>query len=62
MLGVQRPSITNAIHGLQRAGLIDCGRKRVTILNRDGLIRVSCECYLLARARIAQHLPKTYPT
>ena len=62
MLGVQRPSITNAIHGLQRAGLIDCGRKRVTILNRGGLIRVSCECYLLARARIAQHLPKTYPT
>jgi CRP-like cAMP-binding protein len=61
MLGVQRPSITNAIHSLQRANLIDCGRKRVTILNRDGLMRVSCECYSLARTRISQHLPKTYP-
>jgi CRP-like cAMP-binding protein len=60
MLGVQRPSITNAIHSLQRADLIDCGRKRVTILNRDGLMRVSCECYSLSRVRISQHLPKTY--
>jgi CRP-like cAMP-binding protein len=60
MLGVQRPSITNAIHILQRANLIDCGRKRVTILNRDGLMRVSCECYALARARISQQLPKTF--
>lgn len=61
MLGVQRPSITNTIHTLQRAGLISCGRRRVTILNRDGLIAASCECYLLTRARISQHLPKTYP-
>lgn len=60
MLGVQRPSITNTIHGLERAGLIDCGRRRVTILNRDGLIGASCECYGLARTRISQHLPKTY--
>ncbi|MDQ8698419.1 Crp/Fnr family transcriptional regulator [Hyphomicrobium sp. LHD-15] len=61
MLGVQRPSITNAMHGLLKAGLIDSGRKRVTILDRDGLMRVSCECYSLTRTRIAQHLPKTYP-
>jgi CRP-like cAMP-binding protein len=61
MLGVQRPSITNAIHVLQRANLIDCGRKRVTILDRNGLMRVSCECYALTRSRIAHHLPKTYP-
>jgi CRP-like cAMP-binding protein len=60
MLGVQRPSITNTIHALERAGLIDCGRRRVTILDRDGLIRASCECYLQARSRISQHLPKTY--
>jgi len=60
MLGVQRPSITNAIHTLERAGLIDCGRRRVTILNRDGLVHASCECYLQSRARISQHLPKTF--
>ncbi|WP_295555871.1 Crp/Fnr family transcriptional regulator [uncultured Hyphomicrobium sp.] len=60
MLGVQRPTITNAINALERASLITCGRRRVTILDRDGLMRVSCECYMLTRARIAQHLPKTY--
>lgn len=60
MLGVQRPTVTNAIHTLQKAGLIGHGRRQVTVLDRDGLIRASCECYLLSRARIAQHLPKTY--
>jgi len=62
MLGVQRPSITNTIHALEKAGLIDCGRRRVTILDRDGLIAASCECYLQTRSRISQHLPKTYLT
>jgi CRP-like cAMP-binding protein len=61
MLGVHRPTITNAAQDLQKAGLIECGRQRVTIRDRDGLIAASCECYLLVRARIAQHLPKTYP-
>jgi CRP-like cAMP-binding protein len=61
MLGVHRPSITNAAQGLQRDGLIECGRRRVTILNRDGLIGASCECYRLVRTRIAYHLPKTFP-
>jgi CRP-like cAMP-binding protein len=60
MLGVHRPSITNAAQSLQREGLIACGRRRVTILNRDGLIGASCECYQLVRTRIAQHLPRTY--
>src|SRR5690242_4155593 len=61
MLGVHRPSITNAAQALQRDGLIECGRRRVTILDRDGLIGASCECYRLVRTRISQHLPKTYP-
>jgi len=61
MLGVHRPSITNAAQGLQRDGLIACGRRRVTILDRDGLIGASCECYRLVRTRIAYHLPKTFP-
>jgi CRP-like cAMP-binding protein len=60
MLGVHRPSITNAAQGLQRDGFIECGRRRVTILDRDGLVGASCECYRLVRSRIAQHLPKTY--
>src|ERR1017187_4009886 len=60
MLGVQRPSITNAAEELERAGLIARGRRQVTILNRQGLVEASCECYQLVRARVAFHLPKTY--
>jgi CRP-like cAMP-binding protein len=60
MLGVQRPSITNAAEELERAGLIDRGRRQVTILNRKGLTKASCECYQLVRERVAFHLPKTY--
>ena len=60
MLGVQRPTITNAARELERAGLIVRGRRQVTILDRQGLVQASCECYQLVRARIAFHLPKTY--
>jgi CRP-like cAMP-binding protein len=61
MLGVQRPTITHAIRELERADLIEPGRGQVTILDRQGLMHVSCECYHLARTRTAFHLPKTYP-
>jgi CRP-like cAMP-binding protein len=60
MLGVQRPTITNAARDMERAGLIERGRQQVTILDRQGLIRESCECYQLVRERVAFHLPKTY--
>ena len=60
MLGVQRPTITNAAGEFERAGLIERGRRQVTILDRPGLTKVSCECYQLVRARLAFHLPKTY--
>jgi CRP-like cAMP-binding protein len=60
MLGVQRPTITNAARELEGAGLIARGRRQVTILDRQGLVTASCECYLLVRARLAFHLPKTY--
>jgi CRP-like cAMP-binding protein len=61
MLGAQRPSITNAARKLERAGLIARGHRRVTIINRPGLTKASCECYQLVRERTAFHLPKTYP-
>jgi CRP-like cAMP-binding protein len=60
MLGVQRPTITNAAQEFERAGLIERGRRQITILDRQGLVAVSCECYQLVRARLAFHLPKTY--
>ena len=60
MLGVQRPTVTNATAELERAGLVERGRRQITILDRQGLTEASCECYQLVRARIAFHLPKTY--
>ena len=61
MLGVHRPTITNAAGELERAGLIARGRQQITILDRQGLVAESCECYQLVRTRVASHLPKTYP-
>jgi len=61
MLGVQRPTVTNAARELERAGLIGRGRREVSILDRRGLAEASCECYQLVRARLAFHLPRTYP-
>ena len=60
MLGVQRPTITNAVRELELAGWIERGRRQVTILDRQGLADASCECYQMVRARLAFHLPKTY--
>ena len=61
MLGVQRPSITNAARELEGANLIARGRRQVTILDRQGLTKASCNCYQLVRMRLTSHLPKTYP-
>src|SRR6267142_2429213 len=58
MLGVQRPTITNAARKLERARLIARGRGQVTILDRQGLTEESCECYQLVKTRVAFHLPK----
>lgn len=54
MLGVRRPSVTLAVGGLQRAGLIRSMAGVVTVLNRAGLESVACECYGAVRRRFAQ--------
>src|SRR4029077_90417 len=53
MLGVQRPTITNAAREFEHAGLIERGRRQVKVLDRQGLIKESCECYQLVRTRLA---------
>ena len=60
MLGVERPTITNAAGELERSGFITRGRQQITIRDRKGLMEASCECYQLVRQRITFHLPKTY--
>jgi CRP-like cAMP-binding protein len=60
MLGVQRPSVTHAIAELERHNFIVHERRQVTILDREGLMEASCECYQVVRKRTTFHLPVTY--
>lgn len=45
MLGVQRPSVTVAVHTLERKGLINAGKGVITILDRKKLIKFSDGAY-----------------
>jgi CRP-like cAMP-binding protein len=58
MLGVQRPTITVALGGFERAGLIAGARRQITILDRAGLAEESCECYQRLRERLGFGVPE----
>jgi CRP-like cAMP-binding protein len=51
MLGVRRATVTVAAATLQRAGLIQYQRGRVTIIDREGLEDAACECYDVVRRK-----------
>jgi hypothetical protein len=54
MLGVRRPGVTVAMGILEKAGLIAHGRGNITVVDRPGLEKASCECYRTIRARQAK--------
>ncbi|MFN5939710.1 MAG: Crp/Fnr family transcriptional regulator [Polaromonas sp.] len=57
MLGVRREGVTESASKLQSAGLIRYARGRITVLDRLGLEKRSCECYGVVKKEYARLLP-----
>lgn len=49
MLGVRREGVTEAAGRLQKLGVIQYARGRITVLDRPHLERLSCECYQVVK-------------
>lgn len=58
MLGVRREGVTEAALKLQRAGLISYARGRISVLDRPGLERRTCECYEVVKKEYDRLLPQ----
>ncbi len=56
MLGVRRAGVTVAANALKRAGLINYARGSVTVLDRPGMERRTCECYGVTKREFDQLL------
>ena len=57
MLGVRREGVTEGALKLQQAGLIRYARGRITILDRGGLEKRTCECYAVVKSEYDRLLP-----
>jgi CRP-like cAMP-binding protein len=56
MLGVRRGSVTQAARDLKKRKIIDYRRGHVTVLDRRGLERRSCECYGVSKREFDRFL------
>jgi CRP-like cAMP-binding protein len=56
MLGVRREGITESAGRLQDAGFIRYRRGHITVLDRNGLEALACECYGVVRAEMTRLL------
>ena len=62
MLGVRREGVTEGALKLQKIGLIRYTRGRITILDRQGLEKRTCECYAVVKKEYDRLLPPTVAT
>ncbi len=60
MLGVRREGVTEGALKLQKAGLISYSRGRISVLDRPGLEKRTCECYEVVKAEYDRLLPKQF--
>ena len=60
MLGVRREGVTEAAGKLQRAGLIDYTRGKITVVDRPGLEAYCCECYQVVKSEFDRLLPSLH--
>jgi CRP-like cAMP-binding protein len=51
MIGTRRPHVSTAVGNLHNTGLIHNGRGKIDILDREGLMKIACDCYLAAKKR-----------
>lgn len=56
MLGVRREGITEAAGNLQRTGFISYRRGHITVLDRQGLEKNTCECYAVVKKELGRLL------
>jgi CRP-like cAMP-binding protein len=57
MLGVRREGVTEGALGLQKSGLIKYARGHITVLDRPGLEKRTCECYAVVKREYDRLLP-----
>jgi CRP-like cAMP-binding protein len=62
MLGVRREGVSEAALKLQHAGLIQYARGHITVLDRGGLEKRTCECYAVVKREYDRLLPSRYPS
>ena len=62
MLGVRREGVTEAALKLQADKLIRYSRGRITVLDRAGVEKRTCECYAVVKREYDRLLPPAMAT